>query len=49
MTLVSAARGAGIPVVTITETPQPSTATFQAWQVAQLRLIEAALRQAERR
>jgi zinc/manganese transport system substrate-binding protein len=49
MTLVAAARGKGIPVVTVTETPEPSTATFQAWQVAQLRRIEGALRQAKGR
>jgi len=37
---------AGIPTVTITETLTPATATFQAWQTAQLRALEAALRAA---
>jgi zinc/manganese transport system substrate-binding protein len=36
----------GIPTVPITETLQPPTATFQAWQEAQLRTLQAALRQA---
>ena len=40
---VSAAEAAGIPVVTITETLEPPTATFQDWQVAQLTRIQAAL------
>lgn len=48
MTLVAQARAKGIPVVTVTETPEPSTATFQAWQVAQLHRIEGALRQAKK-
>ena len=43
---VAAAEAAGIPVVTITETLEPATATFQDWQVAQLTRIEAALAQA---
>ena len=43
---VSAARAAGIPVVAITETLAPSGASFQDWQVAQLRALEAALAQA---
>jgi len=37
------ARAARIPVTTITETLVPPTDTFQAWQVRQLRGIEAAL------
>ena len=40
------AEAAGIPVVTITETLVPATATFQDWQVAQLARIQAALAQA---
>jgi zinc/manganese transport system substrate-binding protein len=45
-TQVSEAKAAGIPVVTITETLEPATATFQDWQVAQLTQIQAALAQA---
>jgi zinc/manganese transport system substrate-binding protein len=41
--LTSAARRRGIPVTTITETLTPATATFEAWQVAQLRALRAAL------
>jgi zinc/manganese transport system substrate-binding protein len=44
--LTSAARGKGIAVTTITETLTPATATFQAWQVAQLRALRAALARA---
>jgi hypothetical protein len=33
----------GIPLVGVTETLQPVGATFQAWQVAQLTTLEAAL------
>jgi zinc/manganese transport system substrate-binding protein len=40
---LAAARAAGIPVATITETLAPASATYQAWQVRQLRGIEAAL------
>ncbi len=36
-------RSVGIPTATITETLVPVGATYQAWQVAQLRDIEAAL------
>jgi zinc/manganese transport system substrate-binding protein len=43
---VSAARARSIPVVSITETLLPVTATFQEWQVAQLQALLAALRQA---
>ena len=45
-TQVAEARAAGIPVVTITETLDPATATFEDWQVAQLTRIRAALAQA---
>ena len=44
--LTDAARARGIPVTTITETLTPATATFQAWQVAQLRALRAALARA---
>jgi zinc/manganese transport system substrate-binding protein len=37
---------AGIPVVTITETLVPETATFQEWQVDQLSRVQTALAQA---
>ena len=47
--LTSAARARGIPVTTITETLTPATATFQAWQVAQLRALRAALARATER
>ena len=43
---VSAARAAGIPVATVTETLDPGNLSFQDWQVRQLRGIEAALGQA---
>lgn len=43
---VNAARARGIPVTTITETLTPATATFQEWQVTQLRALEAALAKA---
>ena len=43
---VSAARARGIPVVSMTETLTPATASFQDWQVAQLRELRDALRQA---
>lgn len=45
---LTAARAAGIPVATITETLVPPTASFQAWQVSQLRGIAAALARARR-
>jgi zinc/manganese transport system substrate-binding protein len=38
----SAARAGGIPVVGVSETI-PSGETFQAWQVAQARALQAAL------
>lgn len=40
---LTAARAAGIPVATITETLTPPGATFQHWQVSQLKGIESAL------
>lgn len=43
---VDAARAAGIPVATLTETLDPASATFQDWQVAQLQGIQAALAKA---
>jgi zinc/manganese transport system substrate-binding protein len=43
---VNAARAAGIPVATVTETLDPGNLSFQDWQVRQLRGIEAALGQA---
>jgi zinc/manganese transport system substrate-binding protein len=43
---VNAAKAAGIPVVSITETLTPATASFQQWQVTQLRALQAALRSA---
>jgi len=44
--LTDAARKKGIPVTTITETLTPATATFEQWQVRQLRALEAALHRA---
>jgi zinc/manganese transport system substrate-binding protein len=41
--LTEAARAAGIPVVPITETISPASATFEAWQARQLRALAAAL------
>jgi zinc/manganese transport system substrate-binding protein len=43
---IEEARNAGIPVATITETLVPAGATFQAWQVGELRGIAAALARA---
>jgi zinc/manganese transport system substrate-binding protein len=45
---VNAARAAGIPVATVTETLDPGNLSFQDWQVRQLRGIEAALAKATR-
>jgi zinc/manganese transport system substrate-binding protein len=42
--LTDAARKKHIPVVAITETLSPATATFQQWQVRQLETLAAALR-----
>ncbi|HEX5308326.1 MAG TPA: zinc ABC transporter substrate-binding protein [Solirubrobacteraceae bacterium] len=38
-----AARSAGLPVVSITETLSPATASFQQWQVSQLQALREAL------
>jgi zinc/manganese transport system substrate-binding protein len=43
---VTAARGAGIPLVAVTETLQPAGVTFQAWQTAQIEAIDTALERA---
>ncbi|WP_329145437.1 zinc ABC transporter substrate-binding protein [Streptomyces sp. NBC_01456] len=43
---VKAAKAKGIPVATVTETLTPAGASFQAWQVRQLKDIEKALGQA---
>jgi zinc/manganese transport system substrate-binding protein len=43
---VTAARARGIPVVAITETLSPASASFQDWQVAQLQALAAALHRA---
>jgi zinc/manganese transport system substrate-binding protein len=40
---VEAAKAAGIPLVTVTETLTPAGASFQAWQVTQLKALVAAL------
>ncbi|MFL5910887.1 MAG: metal ABC transporter solute-binding protein, Zn/Mn family [Gaiellaceae bacterium] len=41
--LTDAARKKGIPVVAVTETLTPASATFEQWQVRQLRALAAAL------
>ena len=46
---VAAARAAGIPVTSVTETLTPAGASFQAWQVRQLTALEAALAKGSRR
>jgi zinc/manganese transport system substrate-binding protein len=46
--LVSAAEHRSIAVVTVTETLTPASATFQSWQVAQLRTLRDALATARR-
>ena len=43
---IEEAKAAGIPISTITETLVPATATFQAWQVAQLKALAEALHEA---
>ncbi|NJC69586.1 zinc ABC transporter solute-binding protein [Planosporangium thailandense] len=43
---VNAAKAAGIPVTTVTETLTPAGASFQDWQVAQLTALKQALAQA---
>lgn len=45
-TQVSAAKRAGIPVSTVTETLSPAGSSFQDWQSAQLRSLESALHRA---
>ncbi len=42
---LATARRAGVPVVGVTETLNPPSATFQQWQVSQLRALQAALEQ----
>ncbi len=44
--LVEAATKQGIPVVEVTETPDPPASTFQDWQTGQLRALAAALAKA---
>lgn len=46
--LRATAQGAGVPVVTITETLAPAGATFQSWQTAQLQELDAALAKSRR-
>lgn len=46
---LAVARRAGVPVVAVTETINPPEATFQQWQVSQLRALQAALAQASGR
>ena len=41
--LTGMARAAGIPVVAVTETPDPARASFGAWQTRQLRALAVAL------
>jgi len=43
---VGAARAAGIPVVSMTETLVPATASYQDWQAAQLEALRSALHRA---
>jgi zinc/manganese transport system substrate-binding protein len=43
---VKEAKAEGIPVATVTETPTPAGASFQEWQVRQLRGIQQALARA---
>ncbi|MFI8460935.1 metal ABC transporter solute-binding protein, Zn/Mn family [Kitasatospora sp. NPDC085464] len=43
---VEAAKAQGIPVATVTETPDPADASFQDWQIAELQGIATALKQA---
>jgi zinc/manganese transport system substrate-binding protein len=40
------AQARGIPIATVTETLSPASATFEQWQVAQLRELEGALHKA---
>jgi zinc/manganese transport system substrate-binding protein len=43
------ARAAGIPIVTVTETLTPVTATFEQWQTSQLEALAAALHRVTKR
>jgi zinc/manganese transport system substrate-binding protein len=45
-TQIAAAKAAGIPVTTITETMVPATATWQQWQTGQLQALRDALAKA---
>ena len=45
-TQIAAAKAAGIPVTTITETMVPATATWQQWQTTQLEELRDALAKA---
>ncbi|MBV8599636.1 MAG: zinc ABC transporter substrate-binding protein [Actinobacteria bacterium] len=47
--ITAAARKRGIPVATVTETLSPANATFESWQVAELRALAAALHAATAR
>jgi zinc/manganese transport system substrate-binding protein len=47
--LTAAARKAGIPIVTITETLTPASASFEQWQSRQLAALASALRKATHR
>ena len=42
-TVQDLAKGAGIPVIAVTETLPPEYATYQAWQLAQVQAILTAL------
>ncbi len=46
---IAAARAAGIPVTSVTETLTPAGASFQAWQVREFEQLEAALAKGSRR
>jgi zinc/manganese transport system substrate-binding protein len=46
--LNEAARAAGIPIATVTETPTPAGASFEAWQVRELEGLRTALAAAAR-
>jgi zinc/manganese transport system substrate-binding protein len=46
--LDDAAGAAGIPIVTVTETPTPENASFQSWMTRQLETLRAALAKAAR-
>ncbi len=47
--VTSEAKAGHIPVVTVTETLLPANVSFEDWQVAELRSLESALKQATRR